>query len=69
MKLFLETGVLERALQSIDAVRNEQRKTFPALGEEVAHRAIQRASHPDRQSIDGDECEGSVDLRILVGRR
>ena len=61
MKLIAEAGVVERALQRVDAVRHEQRRPFVPLREEVAHRPIERARHPDRDAVDGDERERAVD--------
>ena len=61
MKLIRETGVFERPLQSVDAVCDEQRRPLLPLREEVAHRPIQRASHPDRDAVHGHERERSVD--------
>ena len=61
MELAGEPFVVERALQRVDAVGDEQRRPFLALGEEVAHRPIHRPRHADGEAVDGDERERAVD--------
>ena len=48
-------------MQRVDAVGDEQRRALLALGEEVAHRPIQRPRHPDRDAVLGDDRERPVD--------
>ena len=49
MELRREPGVVERPLQRVDAIGDEQRRALVPLRQEVAHRPIQRARHPDRR--------------------
>ena len=61
MELAGEPLGLEGAMQRVDAVGDEQRRALLALGEEVAHRPVQRSRHADRDAVLGDDRERPVD--------
>jgi hypothetical protein len=61
MELIAEAGVSERPLKRVDAIRDEQRRSLVPLGEKVPHRPIEGPGHPNRETLDGDQRERSID--------
>jgi hypothetical protein len=61
VKLVAEANLVQRALKGVDAVRHEERRALVAFGQEVAHRAIERTGHPDRDAVHRDKRERTVD--------
>ena len=61
----------ERRSQRVHAVGDEERWALGSLGEEVPHRAIERAGHANGDAIARDERERALDAahRIRVGRQ
>ena len=61
----------ERRSQRVHAVGDEERGAFGSLGEEVPHRAIERAGHANRDAIARHERERALDAahRGRVGRQ
>src|SRR5690606_15467362 len=57
----------EGSVERIDAVGDVEGRALVALREEVAHRPVERARHPHRDAIDGDNREGAVDPAYGVG--
>ena len=61
VKLVLEARVDERRVQRVDAIRDEQRRAFVALRQEIPHRPIQRPRQADGDAVDGDDGKRPVD--------
>ena len=62
MELVRQTLELQLGVDGIHAVGHDEGRTLGAFGQEVAHRAIEGASHAHRLSVAGQEGEGAVDL-------
>ena len=67
MELLPEAGGVQRPLQRVDPIGHEQCRAFVPLRQEVAHRTIQGARHPDRHALDRDQREGAVDRPDVRG--
>jgi hypothetical protein len=61
MKLPVQPLVGQGTLQHIDPIGHVEGRTGLALGQEVAHRTVERASQPHPDAVHGHERVGSVD--------
>src|SRR5438094_9634336 len=61
MELAIEPVGFELLVNGVDAVRDDERGSFGAFGEEIAHRPVERAGHADDFTITGKQREGTVD--------
>jgi hypothetical protein len=70
MELIVEPLVGERPFQRVDTIRDEQRRSFLPLREEVAHRPIERARHSHGDAVfrhDGKRSVDAADGRWIAG--
>ena len=71
MELAFEAFFLERPMQGVDAVGDEERRSLAALREEIAHGPVERSRHPDGDAVAGHERERTGDCphaRRIGGR-
>ena len=68
MKLVLEAFALEPGVENIDAVGDDERGTFGALGEEVTERAVHGTGEPDTFAFARNEGERAFDFADGFGR-
>ena len=61
MELVSKTLGLKRAMQRVDAIGDEERRTVLSLGEKVAHRPVHRPCHPNGAAFGGDNGERAID--------
>jgi hypothetical protein len=61
MELAVEPRVLQRALERVDTIRDEEHRPFLALREEVPHRSIERSRQAHGDPVHGHERKGAVD--------
>ncbi len=70
VELTRQAVAVERRVQRVDAIGDVERGPLVTLGQEVAHRTIERAREPDGHAVGGHERERSVDpadaLRVAV---
>ena len=67
VKLAVEALALEKRVDRVDSVGDDERGPRGLLGEEVAQRAVERASEDHAPAVPRDEREGAVDLAHGVG--
>jgi hypothetical protein len=57
MKLIGEPFALKLLVNGVDAISDNQRGAFRALGQEIAHRSIQRPRHAHCFAIAREQCK------------
>src|SRR2546430_2674822 len=67
MELVVEALGLKLLVNRVDAVGDDERGSFVTLGEEVAHRAIERPGHANSLAVARQQSEGAVNLADVFG--
>ena len=67
MKLPFQPLALQVPVDRVDPIGNDERRALAALGEEVAHRSVERTRHPHALALPRHERERAVDLADCVG--
>ena len=68
MELRVEAFGLQPVVDGVDARSDDQGRAFRALGEEVAHGAVEGACHAHGLARAGEQGEGSLDVANGLGR-
>ena len=67
VKLTRQAVAVERRMQRVDPIGHVERRALVPLGQEVAHRAIERPREPDGHPLGGHQCERPVDAAHAAG--